>query len=36
MNMLFHIGNYFLMLAKVFGKFTKWSVLKRLIFADID
>jgi phospholipid/cholesterol/gamma-HCH transport system permease protein len=36
MNMLFHIGNYFLMLAKVFGKFTKWSVLKRLIFADIE
>ncbi len=34
--MLFHIGNYFLMLAKVFGKFTKWSVLKRLIFADIE
>ncbi|MGA1771556.1 MAG: MlaE family ABC transporter permease [Flavobacteriaceae bacterium] len=36
MNLLFHIGNYFLMLSKVFGKFTKWSVLKRLILADID
>ena len=30
------IGSYFLMLQKVFGKFTKWSVLKPLIFKDID
>ena len=36
MNPLFHIGNYFQMLPKVFGKFTKWDVLKRLIFHEID
>ena len=36
MNPLFHIGNYFQMLPKIFGKFTKWDVLKRLIFHEID
>ena len=30
------IGSYFLMLQKVFGKFTKWSVLRPLIFKDIE
>jgi phospholipid/cholesterol/gamma-HCH transport system permease protein len=36
MHLLFHIGNYFLMLPKVFGKFTKWKVLKRLILHEIE
>lgn len=36
MNPLFHIGSYFQMLPKVFGKFTKWDVLKRLILHEID
>lgn len=36
MKVLEHIGNYFLMLQKIFGKFTKWSVLKKLIFREID
>ena len=30
------IGSYFLMLQKVFVKFTKWSVLRPLIFKDIE
>ncbi|MDA7711180.1 ABC transporter permease [Flavobacteriaceae bacterium] len=36
MKVLEHIGNYFLMLQKIFGNFTKWSVLKNLIFREID
>ena len=36
MKLLGHIGNYFIMLAKIFGKFTKWQVLKPLIFKEID
>ncbi|MEK9613701.1 MAG: ABC transporter permease [Flavobacteriaceae bacterium] len=36
MNILKHIGKYFLMLHSVFGKFTKWKILKQLILKDID
>ncbi len=36
MKQLEHIGNYFIMLTKIFGKFTKWRVLKPLIFKEID
>ena len=36
MKLLGHIGNYFIMLTKIFGKFTKWQVLKPLIFKEID
>ena len=36
MKLLLHIGNYFIMLTKIFGKFTKWQVLKPLIFKEID
>jgi len=36
MKLLEHIGNYFIMLTKIFGKFTKWRVLKPLIFKEID
>ena len=36
MNILEHIGNYFIMLSKIFRKFTKWQVLKPLIFKEID
>jgi|TARA_B100000768_G_scaffold103853_1_gene96515 phospholipid/cholesterol/gamma-HCH transport system permease protein len=36
MKIIINIGSYFLMLKKVFGKFTKWSVLKLLIFKDIE
>ena len=36
MKLLGHIGNYFIMLTKIFGKFTKWQVLKPLIFEEID
>ena len=36
MKVLINIGSYFLMLQKVFGKFTKWSVLRTLIFKDIE
>ncbi|MBN08843.1 MAG: ABC transporter permease [Flavobacteriaceae bacterium] len=36
MKVIQHIGSYFIMLQKVFGKFTKWSVLKNLILRDID
>jgi len=36
MKTLEHIGNYFIMLTKIFGKFTKWQVLKPLIFKEID
>lgn len=33
---LSQIGKYFLMLKEIFNKFTKWSVLKMLIFKEID
>ena len=36
MKLLEHIGNYFIMLTKIFGKYTKWQVLKPLIFKEID
>ena len=36
MKLLGHIGNYFIMLTKIFGKFTKWQVLNPLIFKEID
>ena len=36
MKILEHIGNYFIMLTKIFGKFTKWKVLRPLIFKEID
>ena len=36
MKLLGHIGNYFIMLTKIFEKFTKWQVLKPLIFKEID
>ena len=36
MKLLGHIGNYFIMLTKIFGKFTKWQVLKPPIFKEID
>lgn len=34
--MLTHIGRYFLMIKEVFNKPLKWSVMKQLIFKDID
>ncbi|MBR99271.1 MAG: ABC transporter permease [Flavobacteriaceae bacterium] len=36
MKILYHIGGYFIMLQKVFGKFTKWNVLRNLILREID
>ena len=36
MKFLANIGKYFLMLQSVFGKFTKWKILKQLILKDID
>ena len=36
MKILEHIGNYFIMLTKIFGKFTKWKGLRPLIFKEID
>lgn len=36
MRLLFHFGRYFLMIQKTFKKFTKWSMLKELIFREID
>ena len=36
MNYLQNIGAYFLMIAKMFHKPTKWSVMKQLILKDID
>lgn len=36
MKYLRDIGSYFLMIKKVFGSFTKTSVLKHLIFKEID
>ena len=36
MAYLHNIGAYFLMIAEMFRKPTKWSVMKKLIFKDID
>ncbi|MDY0088765.1 MAG: ABC transporter permease [Flavobacteriaceae bacterium] len=36
LKMLTHIGRYFLMIKEVFNKPLKWSVMKQLIFKDID
>jgi len=36
MKLIKHLGNYFIMLTKIFGKFTKWKVLKPLIFKEIE
>tara|TARA_B100000780_G_C20989911_1_gene395829 strand:+ start:72 stop:809 length:738 start_codon:yes stop_codon:yes gene_type:complete len=36
MKILKHIGKYFLMIQSVFGKFTKWKILKQLILKDVD
>ena len=36
MRVISNIGKYFLMLQNVFGKFTKWKVLRQLIFKDIE
>ena len=36
MNLILPIGRYFIMLQKVFGKFTKCAVLKDLIFKEIE
>ena len=36
MKILSKIGKYFLMLKSIFGKFTKWKILKQLILKDID
>jgi phospholipid/cholesterol/gamma-HCH transport system permease protein len=36
MTYLNYIGTYFLMIAEMFRKPTKWSVMKQLIFKDID
>ncbi|WP_445735472.1 MlaE family ABC transporter permease [Mariniflexile sp.] len=36
MTYLHNIGAYFLMIAEMFRKPTKWSVMKNLIFKDID
>jgi phospholipid/cholesterol/gamma-HCH transport system permease protein len=36
MKLFTHIGRYFLMLQRIFEKFTKWSILKKLILTDID
>lgn len=36
MKYIIFIGQYFLMLQKIFIKFTKWSILRELIIKDID
>lgn len=36
MTYLHNIGTYFLMIVEMFRKPTKWSVMRRLIFKDID
>ena len=36
MKILSKVGRYFLMLKSIFGKFTKWKILKQLILKDID
>ena len=35
-KLLEHIGRYFIMLQRTFGKFTKGSVLRKLIVREID
>ncbi len=36
MKLLVQIGRYFIMLQKIFEKFTKWSILRKLILTDIE
>lgn len=36
MLILKNIGAYFLMLSKVFRRFTRWNVMKELIFKEVD
>ena len=36
MRVFTNIGTYFIMIGKVFGRFTRWSVMKGLIFKEID
>ena len=36
MLILQDIGAYFIMLSKVFKRFTRWSVMKELIIREID
>ena len=36
MKLFTHIGSYFLMIQRIFGKSTKWSIMKKLILTDID
>ena len=36
MKLFTHIGRYFLMIQQIFGKSTKWSIMKKLILTDID
>ncbi len=36
MSYLYNIGQYFLMIKEMFRKRTKWSVMRHLIFKDID
>jgi len=36
MSVLHNIGTYSIMVGKVFGRFTKWSVMKGLIFNEIN
>ena len=36
MNYLHNIGSYFIMIAEMFRKPTKWSVMRRLILKDVD
>ncbi|MBJ7881894.1 MlaE family ABC transporter permease [Gelidibacter salicanalis] len=36
MSYLHSIGQYFLMIKEIFRKPTKWSVMRRLVFKDID
>lgn len=36
LTLLEHIGRYFLMLQKTFGKFTKGKILQKLIFQEVD
>ncbi|MBH46438.1 MAG: ABC transporter permease, partial [Flavobacteriaceae bacterium] len=31
-----NIGSYFLMLSKVFTRFSRWSVMKDLIIREVD
>ena len=36
MKLFVQIGRYFIMLQKIFEKFTKWSILRKLILTDIE